>query len=251
MRKAATAVVIGIAFAGTTMPGAANATIMEWATSFERFMAGLKTVDRQVSSSASQTQHVIKKSEEAAVNAELAQEQALRMADIKNRYSYETGQGETSCAVVDARSGLSGVDNSEKKMLTAFRSSDQKYLSSGGNAAATIKNSLLKRIGHYCTDQERAALGPTYCQSTVRSERNAGDSNAAPFLVNRNYGGAEVVTAADYIDVLAPLPTIKPNAEVVGDRLELMSARMRGAALSASRSTMMGVAVSGMGGDMQ
>jgi hypothetical protein len=59
MRKAATAVVIGLAIAGTTMPGAANATIMEWATSFERFMAGLKTVDRQVSSSASQTQHVI------------------------------------------------------------------------------------------------------------------------------------------------------------------------------------------------
>jgi hypothetical protein len=250
MRKRATGLLIGVGLV-VIGPVAANATILEWATSFERFMAGLKTVDRQVSSSASQTQQVIKKSEEAAVNAELAQEQALRLADIKNRYSYETGQGETSCAVVDARSGLSGVDNSEKKMLSAYRASDKKYLASGGNAAATIKNSLLKRIGHYCTDQEREALGPTYCQSTVRSERNAGDSNAAPFLVNRNYGGAEVVTAADYIDVLAPLPTITPEAEVIGDQLELMNARVRGAALSASRSTMMGVAVSGMGGDLQ
>jgi hypothetical protein len=139
----------------------------------------------------------------------------------------------------------------KKKMLSAYRESDKKYLASGGNAAATIKNSLLKRIGHYCTDQEREALGPTYCQSTVRSERNAGDSNAAPFLVNRNYGGAEVVTAGDYIDVLAPLPTITPEAEQIGGQLELMSARVRGAALSASRSAIMRVAVSGMGGDLQ
>jgi hypothetical protein len=250
MLKRAATLLISVALAGLA-PSSANATIMEWATSFERFMAGLKTVDRQVSGSNSQTQQVIKKADEAAVNVELAQEQAFRVADIKNQYSYETGQGETSCAVVEARSGLSGVDNSEKRMMSAFRASDQQYLANGGNAAATIKNSLLKRIGHYCTDEEREALGPTYCQSTVRSERNAGDSNAAPFLVNRNYGGAEVVTAADYIDVLAPLPTIKPDAEVVGDQLELMNARMRGAALSASRSTMMGVAVSGMGGDMQ
>ena len=92
MRKRATGLLIGVGLV-VIGPVAANATILEWATSFERFMAGLKTVDRQVSSSASQTQQVIKKSEEAAVNAELAQEQALRLADIKNRYSYETGQG--------------------------------------------------------------------------------------------------------------------------------------------------------------
>lgn len=230
---------------------AAHATISEWALSFERLLGGIKVFDRQISGSSQQTQQVIKKTREAAVNTELAQEQALRLADIKNRFSYEYGQGESSCTVTDGRSGLSGTDNSQTKMLSAFNKAEQKYLSGGGNAAANMKNSLLKRIGHYCTDVERFAMGEAYCRSGASNERNAGDSNAAPFLVNRNYGSAEVVTAADYIDVLAPYPTVSPEAVSAGTTMNLIDARMRAAALSASRSTMMGIAVSGMGGDKQ
>ncbi len=34
----------------------------------------------------------------------------------------------------------------------------------------------------------------------------AGDSDAAPWLLNRDYGAEEVMTAADYLDVVAPCP---------------------------------------------
>ena len=136
-------------------------------------------------------------------------------------------------------------------MLAAFSTSEANYISKGGNSAANMKNSMLKRVGHYCTEQERAVLGETYCQASYSNERNAGDSNAGAFLFNRNYGAEEVVTAGDYVDVLAPYPTIEPNPQDSGAQVRLIDARRRAALMSGARSVMMGVAVSGMGGDRQ
>jgi len=251
MNRRATLAVVGALAIVPTMNMPAHASMAYWITTFERLMGGLKVHDKQRSSSHSQTQQVIKKSEEAKANAVLAQEMAYKVADIKNRFSYETGSGEVACAVAESRNGLSGADKSQEKMLKAFSQAESGYIASGGDEAANTKNSLLKRIGHYCTEEESKKLGATYCQSSARNERNAGDSNAGPFLINRSYGPAEVVTAADYIDVLAPYPTIDPKKTDVSGRIGLINARVRAAAMSGARASMMGIAVSGMGGDRQ
>lgn len=229
----------------------AKASMELWIATFERVMGGLKVHDKQRSASRQQTQQVVRKSDEAGVNAILSQEQAYRVADIKNRYSYEYGQGEQACTVTASLNGMTGTVKSQDKMLKSFSAAESNYISRGGNAAASMKNSMLKRVGHYCTQEERAVLGDTYCKAGYSNERNAGDSNAGPFLFSRNYGPEEVVTAGDYVDVLAPYPTIEPNATDSGGQVRLIDARRRAALMSGARSVMMGVAVAGMGGDRQ
>nr|WP_281722721.1 hypothetical protein [Nitrosomonas nitrosa] len=239
-----TATVLSVAAASP-----AHATITEWALSFERFLGGLKVYDRQVSASEQQTQQVTKKSAEAMANAEMTQELAYKIAETKQRYSYETGQGDSACLTAYSREGLTGVSSSQKRVRQAFSSAESGYISRGGNAADVARNSILKRVGYYCTDVEQAKLGSTYCQSDSRSARDAGDSNAAPFLVNRTYGAAEAVAAADYIDVLAPFPTINPNASTASDQINLVKARLRATVTTGARAAMMRVVGTGMGGD--
>ena len=57
------------------------------------------------------------------------------------------------------------------------------------------------------------------------------------------------MTAADYLDVIAPLPTVKANPRTAEDDANLLQARRQGAIMSGARSSLVGVIVGGMGGD--
>jgi hypothetical protein len=77
----------------------------------------------------------------------------------------------------------------------------------------------------------------------------AGDSDASAWLLNRDYGAEEVMTAADYIDVVAPLPTVKPNPSTAEQDAAFVIARRQGAIMSGARAGLVGVLVGGMGGE--
>lgn len=57
------------------------------------------------------------------------------------------------------------------------------------------------------------------------------------------------MTAADYLDVVAPLPTVKPNPRTAEEDAALVQARRQGAIMSGARAGLVGVLVGGMGGD--
>jgi hypothetical protein len=246
MKKLLTIVAATALIMATPLP--AVASIQEWAVAFERLLAGLKVHDRQIGGSSSQTQQVVKKSQQARTEAVNAQDLALKIADIKQRMSYETGTGEVACGIAETWKGLNAVGDSEKQIQRAFHNAEKRTLNTELDGAAMIANSIAMRKGHYCTLEEAAKLGGTYCVSRPQNERNAGDSNAAPFLLNRNYGPQEVVVAGDYLDTLAPYPTLKPNPKTVGEQMLLIEARQKAAMLSGARSAMIGVAMSAMGG---
>ncbi|GMA79971.1 hypothetical protein GCM10025880_63880 [Methylorubrum aminovorans] len=88
-----------------------------------------------------------------------------------------------------------------------------------------------------------------WCKGAQPGGYGAGDSDAAPWLFNRNYGAEEVMTAADYLDVVAPLPTVKPNPRTAEEDAALVQARREGAIMSGARAGLVGVLVGGMGGD--
>lgn len=69
------------------------------------------------------------------------------------------------------------------------------------------------------------------------------------FLLNRSYGSEEAVTAADYLDVAAPLPTVKAKASTAEEDARRIEALRQGAMMTAARAAMMGVIKGGLGGD--
>lgn len=98
----------------------------------------------------------------------------------------------------------------------------------------------------YCSPSEQQT---GWCKGAQPGGYGAGDSDAAPWLFNRNYGAEEVMTAADYLDVVAPLPTVKPNPRTAEEDAALVQARRQGAIMSGARAGLVGVLVGGMGGD--
>ena len=145
---------------------------------------------------------------EATASTLVSQDNALRLARAQHRYGYDTGTGYAACDVALMTSEESDSYASEVKVRQAFRAADQRWLNGGGDAGERMGISLDQRRTFYCSPSEQET---GWCRGAQPGGFGAGDSDASAWLLNRDYGAEEVMTAADYIDVVAPLPTVKPN----------------------------------------
>lgn len=90
----------------------------------EKVLAALKVVNRQASGEASRLQQATKKSQEAYANTVTEQMRRERLVQIKENYSYETGQGANACAQVAFMEKVTGAING----ATAATSSSYKSI---------------------------------------------------------------------------------------------------------------------------
>ena len=227
-------------------PVRAQGLFPQWELSLQRLLSGMKVSGAQSSATSLQTTNGFKASAEATASTLVSQDNALRIAKAQHQYGYDTGTGYAACDISLGLSQASDSEASATKARQAFGAADRRWLTEGGDAGARIGDSLDQRRSFYCSPSEQET---GWCKGAQPGGYGAGDSDAAPWLFNRNYSAEEVMTAADYLDVVAPLPTVKPNPRTAEEDAALVQARRQGAIMSGARAGLVGVLVGGMGGD--
>ena len=232
--------------AAVASPVQAQGLFPQWEISLQRLLSGMKVSAAQSSATALQTTNGHKAAAEAAASTLVSQDNALRLARAQHQYGYDTGTGYAACTLALGLSQERDSAASASRVQQAFRTADQRWLTSGGDAAARMGAALEQRRTFYCSPSEQAT---DWCTGAKPGGYGAGDSDAAPWLFNRDYSAEEVMTAADYLDIVAPLPTVKPDPTTAEEDAALVQARRQGAIMSGARASLVGVIVGGMGGD--
>ncbi len=215
-----------------------------WEISLERLVSGFAVAGKQDSAAATQNANAASKSAQAAASSLLAGKQAIRVAKAAHEYGFETGSGYAACTVNLQLAGERASHDAAAVARTSQQRADDAWLIHGGDAGDRAGASLKLRQSFYCSPAQQQAT--EWCTGT--GGYGAGDSNAGIFMLNRDYGAEEVMTAADYLDVIAPLPTIRTDATSAEARAQLVEARRRGAILSGARAATWTVVLDGMGG---
>ena len=215
-----------------------------WYASLVRLLSGLRVDASQTTTTADQTSTAVKSSASAAASTVSATRQGLLVAKARHDYSYETGTGYAACTVSLGLTDERDAGASAATVMAAFGAADRSWLQSGGDGAARLRASLDLRKTLYCSEAERTA---GVCSGA--GGYGAGDSDASPWLYSRNYGAEEITTAGDFLDVIAPLPTIEPAASTAVDQTRLVENRRGGALLSGARAALMTVIAAGTAGD--
>lgn len=215
-----------------------------WYASLVRLLSGLRIDASQTTTTADQTSTAVKSSASAAASTVAATRQGLLVAKARHDYSYETGTGYAACTVSLGLTDERDAGASAAPVMTAFGAADRSWLQSGGDGAARLRASLDLRKTLYCSEAERTA---GVCSGS--GGYGAGDSDASPWLYLRNYGAEEITTAGDFLDVIAPLPTIEPAASTAVDQTRLVENRRGGALLSGARAALMTVIATGTAGN--
>ncbi|MBV5266382.1 hypothetical protein [Pinisolibacter aquiterrae] len=229
-----------------TLPATAQTSPITavWYASLVRLLSGLRVDASQATTTADQTSTAVKSSASAAASTVAATRQGLLVAKARHNYSYETGTGYAACTVSLGLTDERDAGASATTVIAAFGAADRSWLQSGGDGAARLRASLDLRKTLYCSEAERTA---GVCSGT--GGYGAGDSDASPWLYSRNYGAEEITTAGDFLDVIAPLPTIEPAASTAVDQTRLVENRRGGALLSGARAALMTVIAAGTAGD--
>lgn len=248
--RIATASLAILLMLGGSSPALAQAEMAAWQLAAERLISAMKvnTLQRSTSSQYRSTADV--QARTALSSALQAQGAGTRTYEIRSAYGPETGQGYGVCAAKYPMQSWAGAERASTNVAVAFGDADRAWLATGGSAAGRAAELTNSRKTFYCTDEERKAL-PTWCAQDAGAKRGipAGDTNAAPFMLRPDIGPEEALTAADYIDTVAPLPTVKTQASTFEERQAQVQARRQGAFLSASRSAFGAVVAGHMGGD--
>ena len=231
-------------------PAAAQGFGADWAVSLQRLVSSIKIATRQSSATTEQRASVATKSAEANASAINASDTALRSAQARHAYGYDSGTGYSACGVSLSIGDERSANRSATGVGQAFRRSDLAWFREGGDGAARLGSSLELRRSFYCTAAEQRRTG--WCANGGTNQPygyGAGDSDASVWLLNRSYGAEEAMTAADFLDVAAPLPTFKRSPASAEEDARRLEALRQGAMMSAARAAMMGVVKGGLGGD--
>lgn len=248
-RLVAPVLVVGALAALPTPRARAQVFGADWMLSLERLVSGVKVATRQASATTEQAGTTTSKASEANATGINSSDTALRIANAKQNYGYDTGTGYSACGVSLSIADARNADRSSTAVRQAFTQADRIWLQQGGNGAERIGASLDLRRTFYCTTAEQQRTGWCSTGGSRAYGYGAGDSDASVFLLNRSYGSEEAMTAADYLDTMAPLPTVKAKAATAEEDARRIEALRQGAMLTASRASMMGVIKGGLGGD--
>ena len=239
---------IGLVEAGPAFAAGDQTGIVTWQAFFQQLLSAVRIDTAQSSVTAQQVSSATLKSSEAKTSAILQSRQNMRLADAKSRYAYETGQGYNSCMVSVGKADIARARQEREQFGRKVGARDSKWLSEGGGDATDTLSSLIAlRKGVYCSDQEKQALG-AYCQPE-HNGYDAGNSDASVWLATRSYGAEEAMTGMDYVDTVAPLPTIPQKGAVRTDQaLQRANAIRAGMMRNAARTTLQNIILDGMSG---
>lgn len=220
--------------------------IMIWDNAFRQLMSALKIDTNQNQTASEQFATGVRKSNEAVSSTIIQHKKNIETAIAKENFSYETGQGYKACMVQEAQSDVYEASKSRRSYADDSRTFDNNWFDSGGGRYSDNVSSIIAlRKEVYCSSDEAKTIGCDLKQRGVP----AGNSNSSPWLISRDYGAEEAMTGFDFIDTIAPLPTVPSKEQADTDTsvaMDRMNAIKTGIGTEAARTVYQNIILDGL-----
>jgi len=228
-----------------------EAQMIEWELATQRLISAIKVDTRQHGAASAFNANTDESTARAvsSVFVEVFAQAGLVQARLD--YGLGTGQTDAACQIPDIGLLASEASTVQENVLGAAKDSDASWVIEGGDSNERLAEGLAFRRQLYCSDAEReAGLCGGALAAGGPGSMPAGDSNAGSFLLRRSYGSEELLVGLDFIDVVAPLPTISPAGDVVdvGSGISRLISRRRAALLSVPRGALFEIVSGGLEG---
>lgn len=217
---------------------------------FRQLMSALKIDTNQNKTASEQFATSIRKSDEAAVSALVQFKKNIAISEAKSSFSYETGQGYKPCMVQEAQADVYKAKKTRTKYIDSIRTFDNDWFyRGGGHYSDNVSSVIALRMEVYCSLAEVDKLG---CKLKQRG-MSAGNSNSAAWLISRDYGAEEAMTGFDFIDTIAPLPTVPDKETADADAsvaIEKFNAIKSGVMTEAARTVYQNIILDGLSSNL-
>jgi hypothetical protein len=230
---------------------AANAAAFESAltqlnAAWQSLMSAISVKTGQVAASSNQVAATAVKSAEANANAIAQVSARLAVADAATAYGLGRDQSNAACAPVLARQMANAAAERNSQIESLVTESDADFLSSNSDAAQVQSELARRRASYYCSEEEYAAgLCSSFAGVGDTTGAASGDTNASVFMDGGANGAEEVAVGLDYLDRVAPLPTVPPKSGAASAIARIISLR-EAATKSMAREVLSGSIVEGL-----
>ena len=199
-----------------------NTQAARWQLTFEKLMSSLSIKARQIGSSGNQVAVTAIKTSEAQAAAIASVATRLRTVNGATDYLIGRDQNNTACSVTAVRALAYGAGDKIDTLMGAANQAEEDWVTNNRSAEQALMELNNQRQNYYCPEEEFAAgLCGQLAGLTYNTGVGAGDTTASVFMDGNARGAEELSIGMDFIDRLAPLPTIpeKRNLETAMSRV--------------------------------
>lgn len=209
-------------------------------------ISGVRGKTAQTAASGNQVASVALKAAEANASAVAQFDGRYGISEAANKYGVGRDQTSAACAPVEMRRMAHEASRRNRQIGSVIAGADQAFLANNGDAASVQSTLNRRRSEFYCSQEEfDAGLCNALAGVGYNTGARAGDTNASVFMDGGASGAEEVATSLDYIDRVAPLPTVvrKTGAESAISRIIALK---QGAERSMAREIISGSVMEGL-----
>lgn len=179
---------------------------------WNEMIAGVGVSTSQTSASGNQVATTALKAAEANATAIARFDVRQNISGAVNKFSMGRDQTNAACGPVEMRQMAHAASERNSQIGSLIAEADQDFMRNGGDAAQVQATLNRRRAEFYCSQEEfDAGLCTSLAGVGYNTGPNAGDTNAAVFMNGGASGAEEVATGLDFIDRIAPLPTVVPK----------------------------------------
>lgn len=196
-------------------------SVAAWLTRTQTAVSGLAVQTKQMSVSSQQVSSATQSSFKALANTIVTTNANFDyMRNLQSSTASLTSGGEL-CRVADVGNATVQAHDVADVVRSGVADYERNWKANGGDQNDIFLTQLEMRQQVYCSEAEfQAGLcseNPGSHTSSSSAGFPAGDTNAAPFMLSRSYGSTEASDGLNYIDAVAPLPTVHSVSRGVGD----------------------------------
>ena len=189
---------------------------------WRQVISGVAVKTSQTAASGNQVASTALKAAEANASAVAQFDGRYGVGEAANKYVVGRDQTSAACAPVELRRMANVASERNRQLGSVVAAADQEFLENSGDAASVQSTLNRRRAEFYCSQEEfDAGLCSALAGVGYNTGPKAGDTNASIFMNGGASGADEVATSLDYIDRVAPLPTVvrKTGAESAISRI--------------------------------
>ncbi|WP_299592524.1 hypothetical protein [uncultured Tateyamaria sp.] len=180
--------------------------------SFQQMMSGLRVKTAQTSASGNQVVTAALKTAEAHASAITQFDVRAGLNEAVSAYAVGRDQTNAACGPVEMRQMAHSAAQRNVSLRQMLGQADTAFMDDHGDAASVQATLNRRRSEYYCSEEEFAAgLCSPFAGVGYNTGPGAGDTNASVWMNGSAAGAEEIAVGIDYLDRVAPLPTVVPN----------------------------------------
>jgi hypothetical protein len=229
-----------------------GSSIAAWFAQTQNATSALGVDTKQISVSSEQLAAATQSSVKALAHTITSYEANLAYAKALNQSSGALTSAGELCAAIDVATATRSASEVADIVTNGVASAEESWRSDGGDLGEVYEMQLEMRQQVYCSAAEFAAGLCGDGDTNTAAEPPAADTNASEWMLTRSYGSTSAINGTNYVDAIAPLPTIIPPDEAEGDvgkQLQNLVNLQDIARLSIARGAMADVVARGVEGE--